>query len=88
MTDKEDAYIGSLLFDALREPLVDKGGAGFRAYIERHYTSRWLLFSDYVLGHPGRLQDVFAFTVLPGGVYFSFFSAAAQPIVVLRKTGG
>ncbi len=47
----------------------------FLAYLDRHSTDRWLLFSDYVLNAPGRYHDVYAFTLVPGGQYWNAISA-------------
>jgi hypothetical protein len=46
----------------------------FLAYLDRHRTDRWLLFSDYVLNAPGRYHDVYAFTLVPGGQYWNAIS--------------
>jgi hypothetical protein len=66
-----DANIGSMIFDALRAGVSGDVGARFEAYVSAHATDRWLLFSDYVLGQPGRPNDVFAFSVAPAGDYFT-----------------
>jgi hypothetical protein len=54
---------------------------GFSDYVKGHDTSRWMLFSDYVLKDRDRPNDVFAFTLVPGGQHLNSllaeFSATA-----------
>jgi hypothetical protein len=42
----------------------------FDSYLNAHRSNRWMIFSDYSLSSMNRANDVFAFTVLPGGEYF------------------
>jgi hypothetical protein len=73
-----DPNIGSMIFDALRVGVSGEVAARFEAYIHAHRTDRWLLFSDYVLNHPGRPNDAFVFTVAPAGDYLTPVIQQAQ----------
>jgi hypothetical protein len=66
-----DATFGGLIFDTLRARVAEGVGLSFARYIKDHRTDRWLLFSDYVLKQPHRPNDVFAFTIVPGGHYLA-----------------
>lgn len=41
----------------------------FRQYVERYRTTRWGVFSDYVIGDRDRPSDTFVFTVAPLGMH-------------------
>jgi hypothetical protein len=69
-----DATLGGLIFDTLCARVADGVGLPFGQYIKDHRTDRWLLFSDYVLKQPHRPNDVFAFTLVPGGNYLPAFT--------------
>jgi hypothetical protein len=56
-----------MIVDALRASMAECIEPQFANYIQRHGTTRWLMFSDYVLRQRNRPNDVFAFTVVPGG---------------------
>lgn len=43
--------------------------AHFREYVERYHTTRWGIFSDYVIGDRDRPSDAFVFTVVPFGAH-------------------
>jgi hypothetical protein len=66
-----DANIGSMIFDALDVGVSGKIQSQFDRYVRSYTTDRWLIFSDYVLGQRERPNDVFAFTLMPGGDYFT-----------------
>jgi hypothetical protein len=70
-----------MIVNALRVSMADGIEEPFARYIRQHETGKWLIFSDYVLNHPDRPNDAFAFTVMPGGHYLqplvSEFSATA-----------
>lgn len=48
-------------------------GKDFERYLREHNTGRWLIFSDYVLGDKSRPNDVYAFSIIPGGEYLDSF---------------
>jgi len=56
-----------MIVDALYSTFSQSAESRFNRYVQHYKTSRWLMFSDYVLKHPGRPHDVFAFTLVPGG---------------------
>jgi hypothetical protein len=66
-----DESLGGLVFDALQRGVLPAAGIPFAQYVEAHPTNNWLIFSDYVLHHPGRPNDVFSFTVVPAGQYLA-----------------
>lgn len=66
-----DANIGSMIFEALDVAVGGEIQSRFERYVQAHVTDRWLIFSDYVLGQRQRPNDVFAFTLIPGGDYFA-----------------
>ena len=76
---ESDRSIGGAIFDALSARLEDFGPT-FAKYVEEYETNRWLLFSDYVLQHPGRPNDAFVFSVLPAGDYLPALTADFQGI--------
>ena len=45
--------------------------AHFRQYVERYRTTRWGIFSDYVIGDRDRPSDSFVFTVAPLGMHLN-----------------
>ena len=69
------------IIDALYSTVSQGIEKPFADYVKNHDTSRWLLFSDYVLKQPDRPNDVFAFTLMPGGQHLDSllaeFSATA-----------
>ena len=56
-----------MIVDAVRSTISQGIEAHFADHMERHRATRWLVFSDYVLRQPNRPNDVFAFTLMPGG---------------------
>ena len=56
-----------MIVDALYSTFSQSAESRFNRYVQHYKTSRWLMFSDYVLKHPGRPHDVFAVTLGPGG---------------------
>src|ERR1700679_728533 len=76
---ESDRSISGAIFDALSARMEDFGPS-FAKYVEEYGTDRWLLFSDYVLQHPGRPNDAFIFTVLPAGNYLPALTADFQGI--------
>jgi hypothetical protein len=65
-----------MIVDALHSTIAQGIEPEFASYIQQHRTRRWLMFSDYVLKHPGRPNDVFAFTLVPGGTHLESVTAA------------
>ena len=55
------------LFDDLLPVLLDSIAPTFDEYVRRTAVDRWMLLSDYVVGAPGRKNDAFVFTLVPGG---------------------
>ena len=53
------------------DSVVTGGGieAHFRQYAERYRTTRWGIFSDYVIGDRDRPSDTFVFTFAPLGTH-------------------
>jgi hypothetical protein len=74
----EEYSIGMAIFDALRTQFTSEFASAFARFVTSHHTDRWLLFSDYVLSAPGRPNDVFAFTILPAGVYLESLTSDFQ----------
>ena len=70
---------GINVFDALNVRMGDLGPS-FARYVAEHRTDHWLLFSDYVLQYPGRPNDAFVFTVMPGGDYLHTLTADFQAV--------
>lgn len=58
-----------MIVDALYSTFSQGVEPHFARYVREHRTQRWLMFSDYVLKHPGRPNGVFAFTLAPGGLH-------------------
>lgn len=50
-------------------PAFEVLGPDLDAYVRRHQTDRWLVFSDYVWRQKQRKTSTIAFTVVPGGNY-------------------
>lgn len=73
-----DANLASLIIDALEVGVRGEIASRFERYLRSYVTDRWLIFSDYVLGQRNRPNDVFAFTLLPGGQYLSPLMHACQ----------
>ena len=66
--------LASTIFQDIRrqiDSVVTRSGteAHFRQYVERYRTTRWGIFSDYVIGDRDRPSDTFVFTVAPFGMH-------------------
>lgn len=70
-----------MIIDTLLSTVSQGIEQAFADYVKGHNTSRWMLFSDYVLNQRDRPNDVFAFTLVPGGQHLNTllaeFSATA-----------
>ena len=70
-----------MIIDTLCSKVSQGIEQAFADYVKHHNTSRWMLFSDYVLNQRDRPNDVFAFTLVPGGQHLNSllaeFSATA-----------
>jgi hypothetical protein len=71
----EPGTFADMIADALRPSFSDQIEPQITRYVRSHDTLRWLIFSDYVLNQPNRPNDVFAFTILPGGNYLAPLTA-------------
>jgi hypothetical protein len=61
--------LAGLLADSLGTSFEGGLGREFDEYLRTFQTNRWIIFSDYVLGDKTRPNDVYAFSIVPGGVY-------------------
>jgi hypothetical protein len=64
------------IFQTIRDELdsvVTRSGIEqhFREYVARYRTTRWGIFSDYVIGDRDRPSDAFVFTLVPLGPHLS-----------------
>ncbi|MGI4830276.1 MAG: hypothetical protein ACRYFU_19040 [Janthinobacterium lividum] len=53
------------MFDLLDSTFGSVGELHFRRFMRSSHTSRWMIGADFVIGEPGAVHDVFAFTVFP-----------------------
>lgn len=69
------SVLPEMIVDALRSTISQGIEPHFADYVQQHRTTRWMMFSDYVLKQPNRPNDVFAFTLLPGGSHLASLNA-------------
>jgi hypothetical protein len=64
-----------MIVEALQSTLAPTVESHFADYLRGHDTTRWLIFSDYVLKQPDRPNDVYSFTIVPGGKFLESLTA-------------
>lgn len=65
------------IFDVLDSAFGSVGELYFRRFMRNSLTDKWMISADFVIGEPGAVHDVFAFTIFP---HYKEFSAALDDI--------